>query len=122
AGTSTPSPLRRGQSPRLRSLPAPSSLRRCEPPSSLRSWDNLRRGAGHPREARYDRQDALARAEQDVLLEAGRAVRAGEETLMRIAERARDQLGRDRGVGALGADQRDDAPRAVGIVERECAL
>ena len=41
---------------------------------------------------------------------------------MRIAERARDQLGRDRGVGALGVEQRDDPAGAVGVVERERAL
>ena len=84
--------------------------------------DDLRGRAGHPREPRHDRQDALARAEQDVLLEAGRAVRAREQRLVRVRERAGDQLGRDRGVGALGAEQRDDPARAVGVVERERAL
>ena len=41
---------------------------------------------------------------------------------MRVRERRGDQLRRDRGVGALGPEQRDDPPGAVGVVERERAL
>ena len=52
----------------------------------------------------------------------GRAVGAGGEALRGARERAGEQLGRARGVGALPGELRDDPACAVGVVEREPAL
>src|SRR5205085_10644430 len=77
--------------------------------------DDLRGRAGHLREARHGLEQVLLRAELDVGLEARRAVRAGVEARERGGERAREQLGRDRRVGALAVETLDDSPGAIRV-------
>jgi hypothetical protein len=76
---------------------------RFSSPESRPSTSDLDRRSDVAAVARNDVEDALARAESDVLFEAGRAVRARVEPVERIRERAGEQLGGDSGVRARAA-------------------
>src|SRR5581483_3981324 len=103
----------------------PSRSRRrpaASPRRSGRSQDDLRSGAGYAREARHDREHALARAEEDVLLEPRWPVGACVQRLERARVGARNQLGGDRGIRAVAVEERDDPAGAVRVVEGERTL
>src|SRR5438067_6159796 len=72
----------------------PADRRRPRAPTAILR-DDLRGRADHLREARHRLEQVLLRAELDVGLETGRAVRAGVEARERGGERAREQFRRD---------------------------
>ena len=94
----------------------------AQPKHPARLEDDLGRGAAHAGEARDGLEHALARAEDEVVLEPGRPVGAGIERLLSRRERRCEELGGAGGVGALSRQRGDDPARAVGIVEGEPTL
>ena len=114
---------------RVECRPAPAGLdstRRVIP--RISSDGDLGGAVAHRDEARHDVEDALARAEGDVLLELRRvlhevaaALRRAERLLRPAPRRCQSRCGYG-GVGALPVEQLDDAARDVRVVERERPL
>ena len=90
--------------------------------ASGRGLDDLRCRSLHAREARDDLEDALLRAEGDVLLEPGWPVRPCVQPCQRARVGVREHRCRHRGVRPLAIEQLHDPPGAVGVVQREGAL
>ena len=97
-------------------LDVPRAASRC------RLGDDLGRRAPHAREARHRREDALAGAEGDVLLEPRRAVGSRVQPCERVRVGGGDHRRRHRGVRPLAVEELHEPARAVGVVERERAL
>src|SRR5262245_16690692 len=103
----------------------PSSTRS---PTSQRSMPGMRlaRDLGgavdHAAQPRDDVERPDLCTEGDVLLQARRAVGAGEEPRVRVRPRAGDGVGGLRRIGGVRSQQLDDPAGAVGVVEREPAL
>ena len=80
--------------------------------SGSTSEPDLRSRPAHTGELRHDVEHTLARAEADVLLEAGRAVGARGQTRVRVGVGLGDQAGGERCVSGLAAQLLDDPGRA----------
>src|SRR5512133_505696 len=91
-------------------------------PSKSRLERDLGSAVDHAAEPRNDVQHTHLGAERDVLLEPGRAVRAGEEPLVGVRPGPRDRVRRLRRIGGLRVEQLDDPARAVRVVECKLPL